>query len=776
MKKTWLFKLSILATALAMLTGCPALSNLMELITREQEKPKKTLTITGLGEYEGKLIQVMASDSSDTLGERLCLSGGNVNDRIVKGGDGKTLILEMNAQKANTNISAFTTIAKNMMGIAKSCDDRERIVMFSVFSSDSLVGENQDANALMEKVMNNTFIYTKGVNICNASADILSNTKITYSFSGMESTLKFSDFMRASDCEMLMDIFNSLSNESEEYIVIKETDSLDVIDIPSLKGNVKAKFTLRDTINVILPKETKETDGYLWTKVYYKKGSKEIGWVTEQTLPGTTKTTVATQTPNQSNFAAAPAAPMPSITPMLGPDVDESPTVQQEAECNSEFFITQNKWKEYTVTATTKTRKSLSYENDANDGEWITPGHDVMVNLGTATRFNDTLWGEYYTIADVILKREIKWIPIKHLLLTGLEEYFVVDPVKIRDKPTLDGDGISLSRGEIIAVVLPKIHSYNHEGKAQLIDKERKKEVDANYTLTKICYNGNIKWIAEKCKYFDNEVNKEITEYNILPNESIVTSRSIFPEELHGKDKYGNYIKKVGTEKDMIVPLNWGGWRDLSNGEKVKQYGDRYEVAVAPKILNPYYPDNGKIWNDDFYGFSRFIDVVVRYVGSKELYTIKCIVTDQKAHSYNEYPNGHIDEPSKNVSDAKVYDQNGKEIPNGIMQTGIRYPRAVQIEWENGKKEDPVEIENMNDGSVIEFYGAYIDSLEAYNGEPSNVESSYGERTIFNGRFRGNINNKFELVKIISNIHRDKECFFKKQKLKEEGEECKQQF
>ncbi|GBU23883.1 hypothetical protein R83H12_00502 [Fibrobacteria bacterium R8-3-H12] len=209
MKNYWILKISILVTTLVAFTGCPALSNLMELISRERQT-KKMLEITDIpSEYEGSLITVTAVDSTDALGERLCLSGGMVS-KVVKG-EGKTLILEINAQKMNTEKSGLVTIVKNITGIAKSCDDRERIVILSLSPFDKYEEENQTADSLMKKIMNNTFLYTRGVNICNASADVLSNTKLTYSFpeNVTKTTLNFKDFMRASDCEILMEMVRS---------------------------------------------------------------------------------------------------------------------------------------------------------------------------------------------------------------------------------------------------------------------------------------------------------------------------------------------------------------------------------------------------------------------------------------------------------------------------------------------------------------------------------------------------------------------------------------
>jgi len=149
MKNSWLLKISILATVLITLTGCPALSSLMELISREQAKPQKTLTVTGIpSEYEGSFMQVVAPDSTDALGERLCLSGG-IDGRNVKEGKGKTLILEMGNTKSSSGILAAT--AKNVMGIAKSCDSKERIVVLGLLPKGEHMEENADMNALMEK-------------------------------------------------------------------------------------------------------------------------------------------------------------------------------------------------------------------------------------------------------------------------------------------------------------------------------------------------------------------------------------------------------------------------------------------------------------------------------------------------------------------------------------------------------------------------------------------------------------------------------------------------
>jgi len=234
MKNFWLIKISILATVLAMFTGCSALTKLMELISKKQLEDKKTIVITGIPpEYEGRLISVIAVDSTDASAERLCLSGG-INDKSIvkKNGDAETILMKMDTKKANSEKAVLITIFKNALGIAKPCDEKDRIVMFSLSPSDLYEKENQDANLLAERLMNDMFIYTGGVNICNASTDELSKATLTYRFPEEPSltTLSFEKFMRASDCGILMDIVRSAINGEIN----------DILEVVEVKGPEEA--------------------------------------------------------------------------------------------------------------------------------------------------------------------------------------------------------------------------------------------------------------------------------------------------------------------------------------------------------------------------------------------------------------------------------------------------------------------------------------------------------------------------------------------------------
>lgn len=138
---------------------------------------------------------------------------------------------------------------------------------------------------------------------------------------------------------------------------------------------------------------------------------------------------------------------------------------------------------------------------------------------------------------------------------------------------------------------------------------------------------------------------------------------------------------------------SWG----VTGGAKpgLQKDGDgKYLVAVAPKILIPDYPDDGKIWDDDFANVPHDIEVVLENKVTGEKKVIECVVTDIKAHSYNKYPDGH----GYNTGDIVSYD-----IENGLIQTGIAYPKSY-----NGSKDKACSIQNM-DASIIEFVGTTVD-------------------------------------------------------------------
>jgi hypothetical protein len=119
-------------------------------------------------------------------------------------------------------------------------------------------------------------------------------------------------------------------------------------------------------------------------------------------------------------------------------------------------------------------------------------------------------------------------------------------------------------------------------------------------------------------------------------------------------------------------------------------------VAVGPRLIYKDYPDNGKCETEDFSGFSRYMEVELEHITTGTSKTIKCVISDVKAHTYNKYPDAHKDVSSM-VNSASF------SVDNGILQTGIRYPQA--------NNELVVGTGNM-DGSVIEFKGGKFNDFK----------------------------------------------------------------
>jgi len=168
----------------------------------------------------------------------------------------------------------------------------------------------------------------------------------------------------------------------------------------------------------------------------------------------------------------------------------------------------------------------------------------------------------------------------------------------------------------------------------------------------------------------------EGTEKVAQSSQEAVTYRSVvLPDEVTGEVN-GKLIVLYPNDKWGIV-----GGGNYSEGLQKTEDG-RYKIAVAPKILVPSYPDDGKIWKSDFKDINRNIDVVVINKLTNEILIIKCYVKDIKAHTYNNY-----------VDDKNDVSFN---IECGLIQTGIAYPNS-----DNKLKFAP----NNIDASVIEFTG-----------------------------------------------------------------------
>lgn len=160
----------------------------------------------------------------------------------------------------------------------------------------------------------------------------------------------------------------------------------------------------------------------------------------------------------------------------------------------------------------------------------------------------------------------------------------------------------------------------------------------------------------------------------------------------------GTVLHNDTGEMETIIKypmMRWGIVGRGAYGEGVqKDENSRYKIAVGPKILNPDYPDDGEILDTDYVKNQR-IDLIIQNNSSGLTATIECVVVDEKAHTYNRYPDGH---ENSSLPYEVTYD-----VENGLVQTGISYPHSV-----NAGQSKAFAYDNM-DGSVIEFAGHAID-------------------------------------------------------------------
>jgi len=654
-------------------------------ILKGQSGPKKMLIITDIPpEYEGRTMQVFALAPSDPDGKHPCVGG---IPESVNQGKAKSFLFDVGTV-TNSEKEATAMAIKTVMGAGKPCDSKERIVALGLSSMSEPAGGHSDMNALWEEGMDNIFIYTKGIDICKADADEASiNAATLYSFSETESTLKFSDFMRVSDCKMFMDLIRGALNGSEKYVVINEDALIIRKDIFTLEGKEKAKYALNDIINVILPKQTENKDGYLWTKVYLNKDKNERGWMTEVKY----KNSTAQQPPNAE-----------SGIKFLPSKID-----REDNQDNIKF---------------------LPYVE--NEKIYMTP-----VNDEKCPSYNETNWKEYF----VIIKGNATF--------------------KIRTTSNNDNDNNvvkKLKAGDIIKVIWPK-ENENHSRRIGDGDP------DGDYSFVKVYYdddNGKKKcgWAVEK-KYLRPD------EEWIHPNEPVVTTFENYPDKLYIKETTENKKKKIViTQKKLSGKERDIGWWATTSSDKTKKLekdlDGRYIVYVGPRILYKNYPNNGPLEDDDFNGFSRYIEVELEDIAKRktrgEKRIIKCIVINMKLHTYDKYKDGH----ESGFSD---FDEARSELDQmkGVMQTGIRYPKAsydkLAFAYDPENKLGEKTPRDNIDGSVIEFSGYASDENDDswYYTNMPDIHRKFNPRN-------------YKIIKVTSNVkienkeEREKDLFINK--------------
>lgn len=231
------------------------------------------------------------------------------------------------------------------------------------------------------------------------------------------------------------------------------------------------------------------------------------------------------------------------------------------------------------------------------------------------------------------------------------------------DTKGIDGD---FGKNTKIAVIeFQKAYGLKDDG---IVGPETKKKIAELLAKKTSTSNKNEENEKKDAKENKSENSKETSNYRTV----------VLPDEVRGEVN--------GKSKVLYPNVKWGiiGKGSYPTGIQMTEDG-RYKVAVAPRILNPNYSDEGKIWTSDFDGINRNIDVLLENKSTGKRITIECYICDIKAHSYNEY---------------KDNDNNASfGIENGLIQTGIAYPNS----W--NAKHGIAFAPNNIDASVIEFTG-----------------------------------------------------------------------
>ncbi len=151
----------------------------------------------------------------------------------------------------------------------------------------------------------------------------------------------------------------------------------------------------------------------------------------------------------------------------------------------------------------------------------------------------------------------------------------------------------------------------------------------------------------------------------------------------------------VDGEKVIYNPSeSWAAFGDKGMGLK-KDSNNRYIINVGPKLINPNYPDDGKIQYEEI-DYWPEVKIVLEHKETEQIEEYLCIVTNIKAHTFNEYPteahpvdNGHV---------ASI------DMESGWVQCAIAYPNS-----KNAKYLNEAYAVGFDDASVIEFRGEYVD-------------------------------------------------------------------
>ena len=176
-----------------------------------------------------------------------------------------------------------------------------------------------------------------------------------------------------------------------------------------------------------------------------------------------------------------------------------------------------------------------------------------------------------------------------------------------------------------------------------------------------------------------------------------------------------NFIEeRLNGEKRILYPKIT--WLSYQRGRSqayipIKNQEGRYRIVVGPRVINPHYPDGGRIWiNVDGLNFPVRIDAVLSHITTGQQKIIGCITeSGAKAHTFNNYPDSLQDHNVRHPRNEKfrndifmriINGDTGMTLDSGLIQTGIAYPNSANA----GQNHSDPQLSMINrDASTIEF-------------------------------------------------------------------------
>lgn len=243
----------------------------------------------------------------------------------------------------------------------------------------------------------------------------------------------------------------------------------------------------------------------------------------------------------------------------------------------------------------------------------------------------------------------------------------------------------------------------DHSLKAEILKKYHASKRVEVITGSNIFEDGE-EWV--KIKYDDSESGEAWIAYKyLLPDRDIVTTADMFPKEIVQIIDEGHGEVLI----NQVVQKRWGQAGGYKTFELFKNYNgkDYYNIGVGAKILNPKYPDDGNL--QVFDAFSEWIEIEIKNIETGDPRTLNCYRADLKAHTYNHYPDEHKLGAELGI-EVTVLDENGERIENGLLQTGIRYPKVIK---KNETVDDNEEwVPGTAIGNIVEFCSTHTGDLE----------------------------------------------------------------